>query len=66
MSFKFIVGQSVEYTPIGDSTASLYKIMRLMPEEQAYDLRYLIKSEAEVYERNVPESQLSSEAGAES
>jgi hypothetical protein len=27
MSFKFLVGQNVEYTPIGEKTAGLYKIM---------------------------------------
>ena len=66
MSFKFFVGQEVEYTPIGEKTAGLYKIMRQMPqEEQAFDLKYLIKSEAEAYERNVLECQLSSDVGAE-
>ncbi len=66
MSFKFFVGQAVEYTPVGEKTAGLYKIMRRMPEEeQAFDLRYLIKSPAEAYERNVLECQLSSEVGAE-
>ena len=59
MSFKFFVGQTVEYTPAGEKTAGLYKIVRQMPkEEQAFDLRYLIKSEAEAYERNVLECQL--------
>jgi hypothetical protein len=67
MSFKFLVGQAVEYTPIGQKRAGLYKIMRQMPkEEQAFDLRYVIKSEAEAYERNVLECQLSSDVGAES
>mgnify|MGYP001214897516 CR=1 FL=1 len=67
MSFKFLVGQNVEYTPIGEKTAGLYKIMRQMPEEQqATELKYRIKSETEVYERNVPESQLSSDVGAAS
>ena len=67
MSFKFLVGQAVEYTPIGEKKAGLYKITRQMPEEQqATDLRYRIKSESEVYERNVPECQLSSDVGAES
>ena len=67
MSFKFVVGQEVEYTPIGEKTAGLYKIMRQMPkEEQAVDLRYRIKSQAEPYERNVLECQLSSDVGAES
>jgi hypothetical protein len=67
MSFKFLVGQAVEYTPVGEKTAGLYKVVRQMPkEEQAFDLRYRIKSEAEAYERNVLECQLSSDVGAES
>ena len=67
MSFKFFVGQAVEYTPIGEKTAGLYKIIRRMPqEEQAFDLRYRIKSEAEAYERNVLECQLSADVGAKS
>jgi hypothetical protein len=67
MSFKFLVGQAVEYTPIGEKAAGLYKIVRQMPkEEQAIDSRYRIKSEAEPYERNVLECDLSSEVGSES
>ena len=67
MYFKFSVGQAVEYTPIGEKKAGLYKITRQMPEEeQATDLRYRIKSEMEVYERNVLECQLSSDVSAES
>jgi hypothetical protein len=67
MSFKFFVGQAVEYTPIGERAAGLYKIVRQMPEEeQAFDLRYRIKSDAEAHERNVLECQLSSDVGAES
>jgi hypothetical protein len=66
MSFKFFVGQSVEYTPIGDSAAGLYKITRQMPtEENAFDLKYRIRSEAEAYERNVLECQLSSDVRPE-
>ena len=66
MPFKFSVGQAVEYTPIGEKAPSLYKIVRQMPKkDQASDLRYRIKSEAEGYERNVPESQLNSEVDAE-
>jgi len=66
MPFKFLVGQAVEYTPIGEKIAGIYKIMRQMPEEeQAVDLRYLIKSEAEAYARNVLECQLSPDVGAE-
>jgi hypothetical protein len=67
MPFKFSVGQAVEYTPIGEKKAGLYKVTRQMPqEEQAVDLKYRIKSEAEVYERNVLECQLSADVGPES
>src|SRR5947207_1911143 len=60
MSFKFSVGQAVEYTPVGQKRAGLYKVVRQMPqEERAIDLKYLIKSEGEPYERNVLECQLS-------
>jgi hypothetical protein len=37
-----------------------------MPVEQAADLKYRIKSEAEVYERNVLECHLSPDVGDES
>jgi hypothetical protein len=67
MTFKFLIGQAVEYTPIGEKRAGLYKIVQQMPaEEQAVDLKYRIKSEAEAYERNVLECQLSGDVGAES
>lgn len=67
MPFKFSVGQAVEYTPIGQKKAGLYKVTRQMPkEEQAVDLRYRIKSEAEVYERNVLECHLTSDVSDES
>ena len=67
MPFKFSVGQAVEYTPVGEKKAGLYRVTRQMPrEEQAIDLRYRIKSEAEAYERNVLECHLSSDVGAES
>jgi hypothetical protein len=66
MSFKFSVGQAVEYTPIGQKAAGLYKVTKLMPtEENAFDLKYRIKSEVEMYERNVLECQLSSDVGPE-
>ncbi len=66
MSFKFVVGQPVEYTPVGERVARLYKIVRQMPkEEHAIDLRYCIKSEGEVYERNVLECHLSADVAAE-
>ena len=48
MTFKFLVGQAVEYTPIGEKVAGLYKVTRQMPrEERAIDLKYRIKSEVE-------------------
>jgi hypothetical protein len=66
MSFKFSVGQAVEYTPIGEKVAGFYRIKRQMPrEEQALELKYCIKSEAEAYERNVLECQLSSDVRPE-
>ena len=66
MSFKFLVGQAVEYTPIGEKVAGLYRIKRQMPREaQALDLKYCIKSDAEAYERNVLECQLSSDVRPE-
>jgi hypothetical protein len=68
MSFKFLVGQTVEYTPIGEKKAGLFKIVRQMPkEDQAIDAYYRIKSETEAHERNVLECHLMSlEAGADS
>ena len=67
MSSKYVVGQAVEYTPIGERAARLYNIIRQMPnEDQPTDLRYCIKSEAEVYERVVPENMLSSDVTPES
>jgi hypothetical protein len=66
MLFKFLVGQAVEYTPIGEKVAGFYRIKRQMPrEERALDLKYCIKSEAEAYERNVLECQLSSDVRPE-
>ena len=60
MPFKFSIGQVVEYTPIGEKRAGLYTVTRQMPkEEQAADLKYRIKSDAEAYERNVLECHLS-------
>jgi hypothetical protein len=67
MSFKFFVGQAVKFTPIGEKAAGLYKVTRQMPtEENTFDLKYRIKSEAEAYERNVLECQLTSDEGPES
>jgi hypothetical protein len=62
MSFKFFVGQAVEYWPTGQKAAGLYTILRQMPtEENAFDLKYLIKSKAEMYERIVHECDLSAD-----
>ena len=56
MSFKFFVGQAVEYTPVGEKTAGLYKVVRQMPEEDAAELKYRIKSETEAWARIVKSS----------
>jgi hypothetical protein len=67
MSFKFLVGQAVEYTPIGEKKPGLFKIVRQMPkEDQASDVYYRIKSEAEGHERNVAECYLTPDIGADS
>ena len=59
--FKFFVGQAVEFTPIGENVAGLYKILRQMPNaDRATDLQYRVKSDAEAFERNVPEIMLRS------
>jgi hypothetical protein len=66
MSFKFLVGQAVEYTPIGEKKPGLFKIVRQMPmEDQAIDVYYRIKSETENHERNVAEGQLNPDQGTD-
>jgi hypothetical protein len=63
MSFKFAVGQAVEYRPVG-AKVGLFKVTRQMPEEiRAIDRRYRIKSEREGFERNVLECDLNEAAG---
>jgi hypothetical protein len=58
MSFKFAVGQAVEYKPAG-AKVGLFKVTRQMPEEfQAIDRKYRIKSDHEGFERNVLECDL--------
>lgn len=58
MSFKFNVGQAVEYKPSG-GVVGLYTVVRQMPQEfRAFDLKYRIKSEREGFERNVLECDL--------
>ena len=47
MTYKFAVGQAVEYKPTG-AKVGLFKVIRQMPEEfQAIDRKYRIKSEHE-------------------
>ena len=59
MTFKFAVGQAVEYTPARQS-AAMFKVVRHMPEEfQAMDWKYRIKSEQENFERTVLECDMS-------
>jgi hypothetical protein len=59
MSFKYTVGQAVEYKPVGANIA-LFVVVRRMPEEfQALDRRYCIKNVQEGFERNVMECDLS-------
>ena len=66
MVFKFSVGQAVEYLPAGQKGPALYTIIRQIPtEENAFDLKYLIKSKSEMYERVVHECDLSADIGPE-
>jgi hypothetical protein len=65
MSFKFAVGQTVEYKPVG-AKVGLFRVMRQMPEEfRSIDRRYRIKSEQEGFERNVLECDLNETTGPE-
>lgn len=58
MSFKYDVGQAVEYKPIGGNIG-LFTVVRRMPEEHgAFDRKYRIKSTREGFERNVLECDL--------
>lgn len=58
MSFKFSVGQAVEYKPTG-GMLGLYSVVRQMPEEfRAFDRKYRLKSEQEGFERTVLECDL--------
>jgi len=59
MEFRYQVGQSVEYKPVGRGIG-LFSIIRQMPDEHtAVDRKYRIKSEHEGFERNVMECDLS-------
>jgi hypothetical protein len=58
MSFKFSLGQAVEYKPMG-RRAGLFSVIRHMPEEDgASDRKYRIKSLQEGFERTVYEFEL--------
>lgn len=58
MSFKFNVGQAVEYRPMGGQVAR-FTVVRRMPEEHgATDLKYRIKSSHESFERSVMQCDL--------
>ena len=64
MSFKFSVGQDVEYTPVGTSSrAGLFRVTQHMPREDNSDRRYRIKSSAEPFSRDVLEYSLSGDTG---
>jgi hypothetical protein len=59
MTFKFDMGQSVEYKPVGGKVG-LFQVTRQMPEEyQAFDRKYRIKGSGEGFERIVLECDLS-------
>jgi hypothetical protein len=58
MAYKFAVGQSVEYTPVGGKLG-LFEVVRCMPIEPQQDaVQYRIKSEREGFQRNVLEYDL--------
>jgi len=65
MSFKFAVGQDVEYSPAGSKGAAcLFTVTQHMPhEDNSSHFRYRIKSTAEPFSRDVFEYDLSGETG---
>lgn len=59
MTFKYPVGQLVEYTPPSEMPG-LYRVTRQMPVEDTHiDLAYLIKPERQGFNRVVLECNLS-------
>jgi hypothetical protein len=59
--FRYAIGQPVEFAPPGEKSGR-FKVVRRMPTEDArLDLKYVIKSEREEFERTVLECQLSAE-----
>jgi hypothetical protein len=66
MTFKFSLGQAVEYKPLGQSVG-LFKVVRHLPhEDHAVAPKYLIKSLREGFERVVDEFDLEPSDGNES
>jgi hypothetical protein len=66
MDYKFAVGQTVEYKPIGGSVG-LFTVVRQMPQEDgAIDRKYRIKNTREGYERSVLECDLTATENPES
>ena len=64
MSFKFSVGQDVEYTPPGTRIrAGLFRVTKHLPREDNSHRRYRIKSSAEPFSRDVLEYSLSGDTG---
>ena len=58
MGSKFLIGQAVEYKPLGQP-AGLFKVIRHMPQEDnTSDRKYRIKSLREGFERTVNEIDL--------
>ena len=58
MDFKFVVGQTVSYRPMGQRPAP-FKVVQHMPEEPGLSTaRYRIKNNVEGFERIVVESDL--------
>jgi hypothetical protein len=61
MTFKYPVGQLVEYTPPSEMPG-LYRVIRQMPvEDNHIDLAYLIKPERKGFDRVVLECNLSAD-----
>ena len=65
MSFKFAIGQPVEYTPVGSGGhAKLFTVTQHMPHEDNHsERRYRIKSDGEAFCRDVFENTLSADVG---
>jgi hypothetical protein len=65
MSFKFAVGQDVEYSPVGSKGAAcLFTVTQHMPhEDSSSHYRYRIKNSTEPFSREVFEYDLGGEIG---